>query len=296
MKEIWTEISVVVEEKLFTLINHYLEELGSCGSFTDSIVNGENEEKTSSIKGYLIGSIKENEEEVEVFKAFVSTLGICFSLKDIGSVDIKETSQKDWDGWKENFKPTKVSKRVIVKPSWEDYNATNNEVVVDIDPGMAFGTGTHGTTKRCIEFLDQIIKGGEDVFDLGTGSGILAITAAKLGAKHVLATDIDKSALNVAKENIENNKVTFQVDLSTIALKKVTKIFDVIVANILAEDLILMKEDIVSRVKSGGRIVLSGILTTKARQVAESYENGNMILEDILEENEWSTLLLKNEL
>lgn len=294
MIETWTELSVPLDERLFHVVDDYLKKLGSVGNVIQTLVG--NEGKTTSatcIKGYLPGSTDDNEKEIKIFTAFISSLQGFFPSGRMGEVGVEETSQKEWEGWKNFFKATAVSDRVIIKPSWEDYLKKEGEVVVDIDPGMAFGTGTHETTRLCIMLLDRIIKGGEALLDLGTGSGILAITAAKLGALKVMAIDNDESVIRIAHDNCVNNGVEHLIDVSAASIDSVTAEFDIIVANILAETLINLKKDVIRRIKKGGMIILSGILAQQVNQVVDAYVKGGAHLADVLEEGEWRALMFR---
>jgi len=298
----WTELSLLLPEKLEPLLDSYLKSLGSVGNVSESAgFESMADINTAGInaivlKGYLAGPVISNQKAVNLFKLFISQLkGYC-TEEALGEVTVKEVDKTDWEKWKRFFKPVAISKRIVIKPSWEDYKKRPHELIVEIDPGMAFGTGTHESTRMCIKMLDDIIRGGESVLDVGTGSGILSIAAAKLGAKTVLAVDIDSEALKVAKENVRINGVDRTVKVSDLSIDLIEEEFDIIVANILAEDLILMREKLTSRLKQGGRIVLSGILKTKAQNVANAYTEDEVKLVEIMEDGDWSAILLAQSL
>jgi ribosomal protein L11 methyltransferase len=210
--------------------------------------------------------------------------------------------EEDWaNNWKIHFKPSRIGKRIIIKPTWEDFNAAEDDVIIELDPGMAFGTGTHPTSRLCLETLERIftfdaplrnaeITGPPDLLDVGTGSGILAIAAAKLGAGRVIAIDIDPKAINVAILNIELNRTGEIVIAATTPLKEVSGSFDVVVANILAEDLVRMAKDLVSKLRTGGFLVLSGILTEKEGFVIKGFADFPLDHVDTTREEEWSCI------
>ena len=292
--EYWTEISVDLSEKLSLLVDNYLKDLGSVGNVMQTLVRDEEQHLIRPcLKGYLRGSINENNNNINAFKSYISSLQELFPEGRIGKVKVKETSQEGWEGWKKFFKPTAVSKRVVIKPSWEHYSPKSGEVIIDIDPGMAFGTGTHETTRLCIRLLDKIIKGREGLLDVGTGSGILSIAAARLGVAEVKAIDNDESVIKIARENIINNGAENIVEVSTTPLENMSSKFDIIVANILADTLIDMTKEIICHIKKGGRIILSGILNSQVQKVVDVYVKNGLQLEEVLEDGEWSALMFK---
>jgi len=294
MKEKWIEVSISIPVELVGIVENQLSELGSVGNI-EYIKKEEEETKAARpvIKGYFSGIGESATEKVESLRAFISSLKVLFPAANIGEVETKETSEDDWQEWRRFFKPVLVSKRVVIKPTWEEYQLKENELIVEIDPGMAFGTGTHETTRLCIQMLDNIIKGGEAVFDVGTGSGILAIAAAKLGGGKVLGIDNDEKSVSVAEENVELNSAQKNVSISGIPLSEIEGLFDIVVANILAEDLIEMRKELLKRLAKGGRIILSGILKTKAETVIKAYGDEGAILEQQIDDGEWSALMLK---
>ncbi len=290
----WVELSVRIPAQLVLTVKEFLENLGSVGIVEDSLAEkGEPEVASPLIKGYLCGSLKSAAEKIEIFKKFVASLSDLFPGAVLGEVLATETGEDDWQRWREYFKPVAVSPRIVIKPTWEPYEAKDGEVVVEIDPGMAFGTGTHETTRLCIQLLDNIIRGGESVFDVGTGSGILAIAAAKLGAAEVLGIDNDEKSVSVAAENVELNSAQKNVSVSGIPLSDVEGLFDIVVANILAEDLIEMRKELLKRLATGGRIILSGILKTKAEMVIAAYSDEGATLEEQVDDGDWSALMFK---
>lgn len=294
MKEKWIEVSLAVSEEFVQIVETQLSELGSVGNI-EYIKKEEGEIKTAIpvIKGYFSSAGDAAAEKVESLKAFISSLKVLFPDAKIGEIETKETTEDDWQEWRRFFKPVLVSKRVVIKPTWEEYQLKKNELIVEIDPGMAFGTGTHETTRLCIQLLDNIIKGGETVFDVGTGSGILAIAAAKLGAAKVLGIDNDERSVLVAAENVELNSVNEKVSISGIPLPEIEGLFDIVVANILAEDLIEMRKELLTRLADGGRLILSGILKAKAEMVVSAYSAEGLTLEKQIDDGEWSALMLK---
>lgn len=201
---------------------------------------------------------------------------------DLGKVTISEVYEKDWaEGWKKYYKPKKIGEKIVIKPSWENYEPCDEDIIIEIDPGMAFGTGTHETTILCINELEKYVNEGDTVFDVGCGSGILSITAAKLGAKKVLGVDLDETAVKVAKENILKNEVDNIVKIKKgNLLKNVEKEADLIVSNILAEVIIDFVETIGEYLKNEGIFIASGIIVEKEDMVRDALQkNGFTIIE-----------------
>lgn len=204
---------------------------------------------------------------------------------------------KNWNSsWRRFFSPQKVGKRLWITPSWIKLPRSSRRHVITIEPGMAFGTGTHSTTRCCLEFLECAVSSSTQkktiALDVGTGSGILAIALAKMGVKRVLALDYDPIALKVAQDNIRRNRVRKAVRLSNSALREVRRSFTVVAANLTAETIIDMAQELRRRVSPGGHLVLSGILNHKAREVLLHF-SGSLVLLRQKREKGWTTLLFR---
>ena len=219
-----------------------------------------------------------------------SSLGISVSLSTEGM------REQDWaESWKKYYKPVSLG-RVTIVPAWEDYAPKENEVIIKMDPGMAFGTGTHETTRLVIRLMQDEISGGEKFLDMGTGSGILSICASKLGALFCNAYDIDPVAVKVAKENAEADgceNITVGVSDLLQGVDLLRGKYDFCVANIVADIILRMLPDIDKYVKEEGKIILSGIISSRADDVREAVlENGYRIVRE-LSENDWVAMLIK---
>jgi ribosomal protein L11 methyltransferase len=199
--------------------------------------------------------------------------------------------EEDWaNAWKAYFKPTRVGEHFMIIPSWETYERQPGDVPLYLDPGMAFGTGTHTTTSLCLRRLEGVVKPGARVLDVGTGSGILAIGAAKLGADQVVAIDIDPVAVQVAQENAARNGVTLDVRAGTLDQVEAEEC-DVVIANIIAAVIINILPDVASRLKKGGKFLASGIIAEKKQQVLDAILNTWMLPLEVREENGWVAIL-----
>jgi len=243
------------------------------------------------VKGYFL-SAEFSEAKRNLIAKRVDKLEEFGLDKGKGIVTTREVSDEDWaNAWKKYYKPAKVGDKVVIKPTWEKYEAKADEVIVELDPGMAFGTGTHETTIMCIKLLEKYVKSDSTVFDVGCGSGILGITAAKLNARKVLCVDIDELSCKVSRENAEMNKVEDRLDIRCgNLLDVVSDKADVIIANIIADIIISFSEDAMSFLKKGGIFISSGIISDRSDDVLiKLREEGFNVLE-VLDLGEWCAI------
>lgn len=179
----------------------------------------------------------------------------------------------------------------MIKPTWEDYEAGEKELVIEIDPGMAFGTGTHETTSGCIQLMEKYMKPGDKVLDVGCGSGILSIAAALLGSRDILAIDIDPVAVEVTRENVELNNVSEYVDTRYGDLTKgVSYRADIVVANLMADLVMMLTKDVAKHLEDGGIYISSGIIDFKEEEVCETLKRCGFEIIEILKKGEWCTV------
>lgn len=213
-----------------------------------------------------------------------------------GRVLVQGLDEAEWtEPWKEFFKPLSVGERILVYPSWEDVSEfPSRDVRIQIDPQMAFGTGRHSTTILCLELLEDVLEGGEKVADVGTGSGILAIAAIKLGAKHVTAIDIDPKAIPIARENARLNGANDSIHvICGESLVPIHSAYDVIVSNIASKVILAMIPDFKVSLGVDGRLILSGILDTEVSEVQNELEGNNLIVLETRFHKEWAAVLVK---
>ena len=213
------------------------------------------------------------------------------------TIDFYDYEEEDYqNSWKKYFYTQKISERFVVKPTWREYEPLEDELVIEIDPGRAFGTGTHPTTSLCIKLMEENIKEGKTVIDVGTGSGILMVAAEKLGAGKIVGTDIDAMAVEVAEENLELNKVdktkakAYAGDLVTVVKDEK---FDVVVANILADVLLILLKDISRVVKKDGLVIFSGIIEDKLEEMKREIKNVGLEILEVKADKEWRAILMK---
>ena len=218
-------------------------------------------------------------------------------LGPIGRCIVRNVEEESWqDSWKQHWKPTHVGKALVVCPSWEDYSPAPGETVLRLDPGMAFGTGTHESTRLCMELAEGVVKGGERVLDLGCGSGILAITALLLGADTALGIDIDQVAVDTCMENATLNGVEQRADFRKGNLAHgIDGQYDVIFANIIADVILELAPDIPRLLAPGGTFIASGIISERAAEVEAALDATGLRLSIKLEQGGWVAVMSKAE-
>lgn len=208
---------------------------------------------------------------------------------------LRPVAEADWaEAWKAHFKPLRVGRRLVIVPSWEDYRSRPDDVILRLDPGMAFGTGTHASTALCLESLERLVRPGADVLDVGTGSGILAIASALLGARRVVAVDIDPVAVRVARENVAGNGVSAKVEVRQgEAADEPGGSYDLVVANLTAAIHASVHADLARPLRSGGTLVASGIIAEEAGRMAEVFAGDGLTCRERLELEGWIALILE---
>lgn len=219
---------------------------------------------------------------------------------DLGAnkVTISEVNEEEWaTAWKKYYHPVKISEQITIVPTWEEYTpVSSDEKIIELDPGMAFGTGTHPTTILCIQALEKRVKPGMHIIDVGTGSGVLTIAAAKYGAEEILALDLDEVAVNSAKINCKLNKVHDKVTIKqNDLLKGVEAEADIIVANILAEVIVRFTDDVERLLKPGGLFISSGIIKQKRAEVEEAIVNSGLIIDEVVTMEDWVSITARKQ-
>ena len=221
-------------------------------------------------------------------------------LKEMGldlgeaKVEHEKMHEEDWaNTWKQYYKPSKVGEKIVVKPIWEEYEAKDEELVVELDPGMAFGTGTHETTRMCIQALERYVKEESTVFDVGCGSGILAIAAAKLGAKLAVGVDLDPVAVESSIENVGYNNLNNIEILHGNLVEVIDGKADIVVANILAEIICILTDDVKRVLKDGGVFITSGIIHDRVDMVCEKLELTGFEVIEKNRDGEWNCIVAK---
>lgn len=235
--------------------------------------------------------ISECDNALEAFSFLKERLDVLKIPYEAATVGVDD---KDWnENWKKYFKAFEVGNRLAVCPSWEEYENTDNRIVLSIDPGAAFGTGTHATTSLCLGILDGIVNEDMSVLDIGAGSGILAIASVLLGAKEAIGVDIDAQSVKTANENAEINNVAHKAKFIVGDLaEKISDKYDIVCANIVADVIIRLFENVGEFMKEDGKLIISGIIDIRADEVeAAALAHGFKILE-MLERENWRAYIL----
>ncbi|MED4689204.1 50S ribosomal protein L11 methyltransferase [Peribacillus frigoritolerans] len=236
-------------------------------------------------------------DTIDAIKESINNL-LLFDI-DLGKnvVSISEVNEEEWaTAWKKYYNPVKISERFTIVPTWEDYTpVSSDELIIELDPGMAFGTGTHPTTVMCIQALERTVTPGDLVVDVGTGSGVLSIAAALLDAKRIQSLDLDEVAVQSAKQNVEINNVQDKVSVSQgNLLDGVNEQADIVVANILAEVIMRFTDDVAKVVKPGGYFIASGIIQTKKQDVKEAIIASGFTVEETILMEDWVAIIAKS--
>lgn len=332
----WYEVRISTKREAYDAISDMIMSMGANGVVIDDPKGILREITSENVPSYLYDYIekdiltKTSNDEVVIVKGYFperrsvdvnelvkSISGNIFGISkyvETGEVKIEysELYEDDWaNNWKQYYKPFNITENIIIKPSWEEYSidrgankVTNKDnkkdvILIEMDPGMAFGTGTHETTRMCAQLLGNYISNEDSVIDVGSGSGILSIISAKLGAKSILALDIDEEAVRVTKNNCKINNVCSKVKAfkgtldSSEDIEKYlyNKKADVIVANIIANVIINLSEAVKFYTKKNGLFIASGIIEDKKDAVISAYCENGFKCKEIVEEGEWVAIV-----
>ena len=303
----WQELTITVSREAEEVVSNILIDLGSQGVAIDDSADylgqvdqyGElfpevEQSERVRITGYYPDSVDIEDIAAQANERLAELDGFGLETGDI-ELTRQELAEEDWaDNWKKYFEPARITHDLTIVPSWTDYEVTTGEKIIKLDPGMAFGTGTHPTTKMSLFALEQVLRGGETVLDVGTGSGVLSIASSLLGAKEIFAYDLDDVAVRVAQENIALNAGTENIHVAAGDLLKGVDIeADVIVANILEDILVNLTDDAYRLLKDEGYLIMSGIISEKWNLVRESAEAAGFFLETHMIQGEWNACVFK---
>ncbi|GAA4706114.1 50S ribosomal protein L11 methyltransferase [Brevibacillus fulvus] len=216
---------------------------------------------------------------------------------DVGkaAIVVTDVHEDEWaHAWKKYYKPVSVSEHITIKPIWEEYTPREDELVIEMDPGMAFGTGTHPTTVLCLRALEKYLKPGDRVYDVGTGTAILSIAAVKLGAAHVLALDLDEVAVRSAQTNTEINHVDEHITVrQNNLLDGIEEPVELVVANILAEVIVRFTDDVARVLKPNGTFIASGIISAREDDVKRALQQANLEVIETVYIEDWVAIIAK---
>ena len=289
----WLRITITASEAVSDPIADFIcEQTGGVEQIPVATANAAQE----LIVGYLENGPLAN-EKLEKITEYLTELALLTPKEGTTRLETEIIPDEDWNkAWKERFKPLPITAHLVIKPTWESYQPGPGEKVIEMDPGMAFGTGHHASTKLALEFTEALFhdtkKPPKTVLDVGTGTGILAMAAALFGAQEVLATDNDPEAVVVATENILRNGLASTITANGVALEEISMQFDLVIANIIHDTLIELAASLATHLAPNGRLIMAGILAgPQTDNIRATYNALGLKHLETRSEGEWSALL-----
>lgn len=250
---------------------------------------------TMSLQRAVIGFFPEDDQAENRCRELEDALEELHKKTGITSrVEYRTIDEKDWaESWKEHFLPQNIGGRIVVKPTWHEYRPSSNEIVIEIDPGMAFGTGLHPTSRQCIHMMEKYLKEGDAVLDIGTGSGILMVAAHKFGAEMALGIDMDEIAIDVARKNLQLNGITsekFKVRTGNL-VDGINDRFDLVVANLSPKIILNLLGNLRQVMMNHGIFICSGLLEEHVDEIVKEMEAIELTILEIHSEKEWAVIV-----
>lgn len=299
----WLKIEIDSPTETIDALNNFIEEIGAQGGFQEypepESQNGFPQPASAEIiKAFLPCDVR-LEKRIASLQTYLDSLAEIFPELEKPKMTTEIIHDPDWEeAWKKYFKPIKVSHSIVIKPTWERCTQTGGDIVIDIDPGMAFGTGQHPSTRMCIEAMENILLHDRSVknwhvLDVGTGTGILGIAAAKLDAGKVLCVDTDKKAVEIATQNALINNVNERVAVRQGEITKLSETFDLIVANITAKALIQLRPHLTRLLNPNGYLIISGMIEQEKDDINEHFPADSYPIHQFLQEKEWICFVMR---
>ena len=289
----WLELAIQTDaegaEAVAALLNEFVEN----GVAIEQTLIPEREQEFDPTQAFTVRAFFSPAQRAQLARA-QERLWHLAQLRPMSTPRVRELAEEDWaEAWKKHYTILHIGERLVIKPSWLEYTPQPDEVVIELDPGMAFGTGLHPTTRLCMRALEVYQRGAPRVLDVGTGSGILAITAAKLGAREILALDTDILAVETATRNVVINRVEHIVQVVRGSLDETCNQFDLICINILADVIVELAPALARAVNAEGLIIASGILAHQAEEVEEAFVEVGIETIERNQEDDWIALVGK---
>ena len=292
MKKSWKELRVEVHPSLVEAGSNFLIEQGSPG-ITQEKVKGRAGRKRELLIAYY-----SNDRAFPATRKKIKTYlrSICKSHRTDFKLSTRTIQEEKWaEAWKENFKPIEVTPRLVIKPPWENWPAQKGQIVIEIDPGMAFGTGTHPTTQMCLQFLEEVIPAFPStptILDVGTGSGILSIAARKMGGKEITAIDLDPVAIDCARANARANRANQGIFFRNGSPDGLKTSYDLVVANLLPQELLSAAPVLSRLLPRSGKLIVSGFLIKQEREMAAAFRKQGFGKQKARRQKGWAAWVL----
>jgi len=304
-EKVWIELAVEVEAEAVEPVSELLARYG----FNEGVAidepyiqdgDGDNLELDLQRPFVIRTWVADTDFKPDVVDAVREGLWYLGRMRSVGELKVSNLKEEDWaNAWKEHFQVHRIGERVVIRPTWRPYEAQGDEVVVDLDPGMAFGTGLHPSTRLSMLGVEQVVKAGDRVLDVGTGSGILAIAALKLGAASADTVDVETVAVRATQENAELNGVAdrLRVEHGSVGEGEpfAGELYDVVLANIIARILIELAPALVAHTKPGGFLVLAGIIQQREDDVIAAFAAQRARVVQRRQFDDWVSLVLTRE-
>ncbi len=302
--EKWLKIEISAPSELMDALGNFLTETGAQGVFQESLTP----QNTAAdfpepvieeiLKAYFPQDIR-SEKRIVALQKYIDSLYEIFPDFEKPSFTTEVICDPNWgEQWKKYFKPIRVSNNIIVKPTWERYTPSSRDIVIEIDPGMAFGTGQHASTRMCIEAIEDVMMKDRSikewkVLDVGCGTGILGITAAKIGAQDVICVDIDRKAVEIAGENAAINNVESSLRISNKNVATINEPRNLIIANLTAKLLLNLRPHLIQLLLPEGYMIISGIIELDAKNIEEHFSIDSLTIYKVVTEKEWVCYVLR---
>jgi ribosomal protein L11 methyltransferase len=286
----WLEVGVQADGEAAEAVSEVFNRYGRGGVVLSTEFDDESgNTAVVTVKTYL----PLDEEGLKTRRRIEEALWHLSQIHPLPPPEFRELAEEDWaHAWKKHYHVLRVGQRMVIKPSWQEYKLLPDDVVIELDPGMAFGTGLHPTTRMCLQALEKHLEPGAKVLDLGTGSGILAIAAAKMGAGSVLALDNDPLAVKAAQANVKSNGVQNVVTVELGSLDRATGEFDLVLVNILARVIVeLADQGLVDRVQPTGLMIAAGLIEEQEAEVTAALSEHGLKTIERRQEKDWVTLV-----
>jgi ribosomal protein L11 methyltransferase len=301
-KEKWLKIELFAPLELSDALTNFLTEIGAQGAFQESLETPPHDSPGITPGETLMAFLPldaDLEQRLNRLRTYLDSVAEIFPELEKPGIRTEAIHDPDWgEAWKKYFKPLRVGRNVVIKPTWEGFTPKGGDIVIEIDPGMAFGTGQHASTRMCLEAIESIFMENRTfekprVLDVGTGTGILGIACAKLGAQRVLCVDNDPLATKIAQDNVLVNQVEGHVTVADVDIATLTEPFPLIVANLTAKILCDLFPHLCRLVSAGGRLIISGIIEQNRPDIEARFLDGSFTLDHLITEQEWVCYVLK---